>query len=92
VLDARGKLEREATTTNLDLRKVLSLAQWRQLKAIRGSAGFWPQDLLPEGDSATRRGRRTAETAPRRGRHASANLPGLPLFRATTLSIDVYPQ
>jgi len=39
VLDARGKLEREATTMNLDLRKVLSLAQWRQLKSIRGSAG-----------------------------------------------------
>lgn len=39
VLEARGKLEREATTMNLDLRKVLSLAQWRQLKSIRGSAG-----------------------------------------------------
>jgi Spy/CpxP family protein refolding chaperone len=36
VLDARGKLEREYTTMNLDLRKVLSLAQWRQLKSIRG--------------------------------------------------------
>ena len=39
VLDARGKLERESTMMNLDLRKVLSLAQWRQLKSIRGSAG-----------------------------------------------------
>src|SRR3954447_8168987 len=29
VLDARGKLEREFTTMNLDLRKVLSLPQWR---------------------------------------------------------------
>ncbi len=39
VLEARGKLEREATTMNLDLRKVLSLSQWRQLKSIRGPAG-----------------------------------------------------
>src|SRR5215813_15319679 len=39
VLDARGKLEREYTTMNLDLRKVLSLAQWRQLKSIRGGSG-----------------------------------------------------
>jgi Spy/CpxP family protein refolding chaperone len=39
VLDARGKLEREATMMNLDLRKVLSLNQWRQLKTMRGSAG-----------------------------------------------------
>src|SRR5262249_11958032 len=39
VLDARGRLEREFTTMNLDLRKVLSLPQWRQLKSIRGSAG-----------------------------------------------------
>jgi Spy/CpxP family protein refolding chaperone len=34
-LAARGKLEREYTMMNLDLRKVLSLDQWRQLKAIR---------------------------------------------------------
>jgi Spy/CpxP family protein refolding chaperone len=41
VLDARGKLEREFTSMNLDLRKVLSLPQWRQLKSIRGdSVGF----------------------------------------------------
>ncbi|HEY6182066.1 MAG TPA: periplasmic heavy metal sensor [Terriglobales bacterium] len=39
VLDARGKLEREFTSMNLDLRKVLSLPQWRQLKTIRGGAG-----------------------------------------------------
>jgi Spy/CpxP family protein refolding chaperone len=36
VLAARGKLEREFTTMNLDLRKVLSVEQWRQLKTIRG--------------------------------------------------------
>jgi Spy/CpxP family protein refolding chaperone len=36
VLAARGKLEREFTSMNLDTRKVLSLQQWRQLKAIRG--------------------------------------------------------
>lgn len=35
-LAARGKLEREYTTMNLDLRRVLSPEQWRQLKAIRG--------------------------------------------------------
>ena len=35
VLAARGKLEREYTFMNLDLRKVLSLDQWRQLKALR---------------------------------------------------------
>lgn len=35
VLSARGKLEREYTMMNLDLRKVLSVEQWRQLKAIR---------------------------------------------------------
>jgi Spy/CpxP family protein refolding chaperone len=36
VLEARGELEREFTTMNLDTRKVLSLQQWRQLKSIRG--------------------------------------------------------
>ena len=36
VLAARGKLEREYTMMNLDLRKVLSLEQWRQLKSVRG--------------------------------------------------------
>jgi hypothetical protein len=39
VLAARGKLEREYTFMNLDLRKVLSLDQWRQLKTIRGERG-----------------------------------------------------
>src|SRR5437868_14582420 len=39
VLSARGKLEREYTMMNLDLRKVLSLEQWRQLKSIRGQSG-----------------------------------------------------
>ena len=39
VLSARGKLEREHTMMNLDLRKVLSLDQWRQLKTIRGAGG-----------------------------------------------------
>jgi len=37
VLSARGKLEREFTAMNLDLRKQLSLDQWRQLKTIRGT-------------------------------------------------------
>jgi len=36
VLSARGKLEREFTMMNLDLRKQLSLEQWRQLKTMRG--------------------------------------------------------
>jgi Spy/CpxP family protein refolding chaperone len=39
VLAARGKLEREFTFMNLDLRKVLSLDQWRQLKTVRGQSG-----------------------------------------------------
>jgi Spy/CpxP family protein refolding chaperone len=37
VLAARGKLEREFTTMNLDLRKQLSVEQWRQLKTMRGT-------------------------------------------------------
>src|SRR5882757_9717525 len=55
VLDARGKLEREFTTMNLDLRKVLSLSQWRQLKSIRGGSGgfgdkiFFRKALPPPG-------------------------------------------
>jgi Spy/CpxP family protein refolding chaperone len=40
VLNARGKLEREYTMMNLDLRKVLSVDQWRQLKSIRGEHGM----------------------------------------------------
>lgn len=39
VLAARGKLEREFTMMNLDLRKQLSLPQWRQLKTMRGAEG-----------------------------------------------------
>jgi Spy/CpxP family protein refolding chaperone len=39
VLAARGKLEREYTMMNLDLRKVLSVQQWRQLKSIRDQRG-----------------------------------------------------
>lgn len=44
VLVARGKLEREYTMMNLDLRKVLSLDQWKQLKAIRAENG--PGDVF----------------------------------------------
>jgi Spy/CpxP family protein refolding chaperone len=44
VLTSRGKLEREYTMMNLDLRKVLSVEQWKQLKTIRGGAG------MPGGD------------------------------------------
>ena len=53
VLSARGKLEREFTMMNSDLRKVLSLEQWRQLKSLRGEAGgfgdriFFRQALPP---------------------------------------------
>jgi hypothetical protein len=36
VLAARGKLEREHTMMNLELRKELSLDQWRQLRSMRG--------------------------------------------------------
>jgi Spy/CpxP family protein refolding chaperone len=36
VLAARGKVEREYTSMNLDTRRVLSLQQWRELKSIRG--------------------------------------------------------
>jgi Spy/CpxP family protein refolding chaperone len=39
VLASRGKLEREFTMMSLNLRKVLSLEQWRQLKTMRGDAG-----------------------------------------------------
>ncbi len=40
VLNARGDLEREFTSMNLDTRKVLSVQQWRQLKSIRGDVGM----------------------------------------------------
>jgi Spy/CpxP family protein refolding chaperone len=39
VLAARGKLEREFTFMNLDLRKVLTVEQWKQLRAIREERG-----------------------------------------------------
>ena len=39
VLAARGSLEREYTMMNLDLRKVLTVEQWRQLKTIRNEHG-----------------------------------------------------
>jgi Spy/CpxP family protein refolding chaperone len=45
VLAARGKLEREFTMMDLDLRKVLSVEQWRQLKTIRGQRGL-PGDFF----------------------------------------------
>ena len=55
VLASRGKLEREFTMMNLNLRKQLSLEQWRQLKALRGDAGpgdhfmFFQKQLGPGG-------------------------------------------
>ncbi|HST10599.1 MAG TPA: periplasmic heavy metal sensor [Terriglobales bacterium] len=56
VLAARGKLEREFTAMNLDLRKQLSLEQWRQLKTVRGGGAmpgdnmfFFRQKLMPGG-------------------------------------------
>ena len=60
VLGARGKLEREFTMMNLDLRKVLSLDQWRQLKSIQGQGGspggdriFFRKVLPPGGAPST---------------------------------------
>ena len=60
VLGARGKLEREFTMMNLDLRKVLSLDQWRQLKSIQGQGGspggdriFFRKVLPPGGGPST---------------------------------------
>jgi hypothetical protein len=58
VLTARGKLEREFTLMNLDLRKVLSLDQWRQLKSIRGPEGglgdkVFFRKVLPPGATPT---------------------------------------
>jgi len=52
VLAARGKLEREYTMMNLDLRKVLTVAQWKQLKSIReergpSRSGFFRQGMRP---------------------------------------------
>ena len=39
VLESRGKLEREFTTMTLDLRRVLSLPQWKQLQSFRAQHG-----------------------------------------------------
>ncbi len=36
VLAARGQMEREFTAMNLNFRKILTLDQWKQLRAIRG--------------------------------------------------------
>src|SRR5262249_43673792 len=51
VLAARGKLEREFTMMNLDLRKVLSVEQWRQLKTVQGEGmghdRFFFHKMLP---------------------------------------------
>ena len=56
VLSARGKLEREFTAMNLNLRKQLSLEQWRQLKTMRGGDAmfgdhmfFFKQKVMPGG-------------------------------------------
>jgi Spy/CpxP family protein refolding chaperone len=56
VLAARGKLEREYTMMNLDLRKVLSVDQWKQLKTIRDERGpsgnvfyFKKGPMMPDG-------------------------------------------
>ena len=46
VLAARGKLEREFTMMNLDLRKVLTLDQWKQLKSIRGENGAFGDHIF----------------------------------------------
>ncbi len=46
VLASRGKLEREFTIMNLDLRKVLSLDQWRQLRSIRGQGGAFGDKIF----------------------------------------------
>ena len=48
-LAARGKLEREFTMMNLDLRKVLSVEQWRQLKDLHDERGG-PGRFHPHGE------------------------------------------
>lgn len=55
VLSAKGKLEREYTMMNLDLRKVLSLEQWRQLKSMHGDMGdrFFFRKLPAPGSGPT---------------------------------------
>ncbi len=51
VLAARNKLQREFTTMNVDFRKVLTLDQWKQLKAIHQEhmSTFIKKDLGPGG-------------------------------------------
>ena len=39
VLAARGQMEREFTTMNLNFRKILTLDQWKQLRAMHGEGG-----------------------------------------------------
>jgi len=89
VLDARGKLEREATTMNLDLRKVLP---WRSggssspsvdRRVVLAIGSFFRKDIPPPGGADVLRYRPQARKT--RFRH----LPGLRRFRATTLSIDL---
>ena len=46
VLAARGRVERESTLMNLDLRKVLTLDQWHQLKSIREKRGFGGDNIF----------------------------------------------
>jgi len=56
VLGARVKLEREHTLMNLELRKVLSLDQWRQLRSMRGGMQdhmFFHQTIGPGGKPMT---------------------------------------
>lgn len=52
VLAARGRLEREFTMMNLDLRKVLSLDQWKQLKTMHaehahGDMMYFHKKVIP---------------------------------------------
>ena len=56
VLGARGKLEREHMMMNLELRKVLSLDQWRQLRSMRGGMEdhmFFHKMVAPGGKPMT---------------------------------------
>jgi Spy/CpxP family protein refolding chaperone len=46
VLAARGKIEREYTMMNLAQRKVLTVDQWKQLKALRGDSGLPAGNLM----------------------------------------------
>jgi hypothetical protein len=51
VLAARGQMEREFTTMNLNFRKILTLEQWKQLRAMRGEGGnrFFMRQVGPPG-------------------------------------------